>query len=95
MNVNFLNAKNYFMNEFVKKRITPRVLREVILRRRRDREAHSVTRSTQRAEPVILMKNTPRVARCYCEATTGLEPVIGVLQTLALPTWLRRLEHKS
>ena len=29
------------------------------------------------------------------EATMGLEPMIGVLQTLALPTWLRRLENKN
>ena len=29
---------------------------------------------------------------CEVEATTGFEPVIGVLQTPALTTWLRRLE---
>ena len=42
------------------------------------------------------IKNTPDAGVFGdFEATTGLEPVIGVLQTLALPTWLRRLKNKS
>ena len=57
-------------------------------------EATTGSRSTQRAPKSDPNKKTPRGLRgvLMLEATTGLEPVIGVLQTLALPTWLRRLE---
>ena len=58
--------------------------------------SHYEVRSQQNAEPATRIKNTPVVGVFwYQKATTGLEPVMGVLQTLALPTWLRRQKIKT